>query len=150
MVTGCKSTDKPDSARFASVEIHGNTPGQIGNMAVTVFREKDYTVAKRTLTNLVFEKEGSSMQNVAYGNWIGDTPIWVRVKVSIVTTGETKCRLECHAFLLRGRGESTEEEIHISHFRSGPYQKLLDEVAKRLKGSGEGLGREGGSLGKSE
>ncbi len=129
---GCRSTAKPESARFASVEIHGNTPGQIRDVAVAVFQEKDYKLAQPGLNSFVFEKEGSQLRNLAYGNWIGDTPIWIRVKASIVPVEEATFRLECHAFMLRGKAETTEEEIPISNFHSGPYQKLLDEVAKRL------------------
>jgi hypothetical protein len=129
---GCRSADIPASTGFPSVEIHGNTPGQIHDVAVVVFCEKGYKLAKTALTKLVFEKEGSSWRNIAYGNWIGDTPIWIRVKASIVPVEEATFRLECHAFMLRGKGETTEEEIPISNFNSGHYQKLLDEVAERL------------------
>ena len=105
-------------SRRASVEIRGNTPGQIVDGALAVFGEKGYTVAQPGLTRLVCEKEGSTMRNLAYGNWIQDTPIWIRVKVSIVAAGEATCRLECHALMVRGKGEPVEEEISIS--LSGP------------------------------
>jgi hypothetical protein len=132
---GCKSTDKPESARFASVEIRGNTPGQIRDVVVAVFQEHGYILARTGMTKFVFEQKGSSWNNLAYGNWIGDTPIWIRVKVAVVPVVEATYRIECHAFMLRGRGESTEEEIRITGLHSGPYQKLLDEVAGRLNGS---------------
>jgi hypothetical protein len=131
---GCKSTDKPESARFASVEIHGSTPAPIRDAIVAVFQAHEYLLAGPGLTKLVFERKGSNWDNVAYGNWIDERGIWVRVKVTIVALGADLSRVECHAFLVRGRGESTEEEIRVSNYRSGPYQKLMDEVAARLKG----------------
>ena len=130
---GCRSAGPSSAKPFASVEIKGNTPGQIHDVAVEVFREHGYKLAKPGLTRLVFERQGSTMDNLAYGNWIGDTPVWVRVKASIVPVAEAVFRLQCEAFLVRDAGSPIiEEEIKISHLRSGPYQKILDEVARRF------------------
>ena len=137
LASGCKTTNKPESARFASVEIRGNTPGQIHDMAVEVFREHGYKVTNDKLTRFYCEKEGSQMSNIAYGNWVGDVPVWVRVKVAIEDVVESTYRLQCHAYMVRDRGGSTEEEIEISNMRSGPYRKLLEEVARRLGSQAE-------------
>lgn len=136
-VAGCHSTDKPPpkpaSAQFASVELQGNTPGQISQMAMAVFQENGFKVALATPNQLVFEKEGTAWNNLAYGNWESDQPIWVRVKASIVYVSEASYRLECHAFLVRDKGKEVfEEEIKVRNINSGRYQKLLDEVARRL------------------
>ena len=131
---GCRSAQKPAANRFAAVEIRGNTPGQIRDITVEVFREKGYTMTQAGLKSMVFGKESSKLSNIAYGNWM-DKPVWVRVNVSIVPAGEAAFRLECDARLLRNSGEPVEEEIKMSRVRRGPYQKLLNEVASRLNGS---------------
>jgi hypothetical protein len=133
---GCKSAGKPAGGCFASVEINGNTPGQISRMAAEVFRENGYLVAHSGLTETVFEKRGSTMNNLAYGNWMGGEPVWVRVKVFIVQTGEMSSRLQCTATLLRDRNGLMEEEIKVSRLRRGPYQKMLEEVRERLNPAG--------------
>lgn len=130
--SGCRSTHVPASATFASVVISGNTPGQIRDAAVEVFSHHGYTVAQADPGNLVFEKEGSKMNNVAYGNWLGDTPVWLRVKAAIVPMEAMSCRLQCHAYMVRDRGGATEEEITLSRFHNGQYQKLLDQVAEKF------------------
>jgi hypothetical protein len=130
--TACQSTDKPASASFASVVITGNTPGQIGDTASDVFREDGYKVAQRDPNHLVFEKEGTRMDNFAYGSWMGDTPVWIRVKGSVVPAGEMTFRLQCTAYMVRDIWSSTEEEVALGGLHRGPYQKLLDEVARRL------------------
>jgi hypothetical protein len=129
---GCQSSDKPGSASFASVTISGNTPGQIRDTAIEVFHDDGYKVARREPTRMVFEKEGTGMNNFAYGSWLGDTPVWVRVKASIEPAGEMTFRLQCTAYMVRDIGGSTEEEIKVSGLHRGAYQKLLDEVANRL------------------
>jgi hypothetical protein len=129
---GCKSSDKSFSASFASVTISGSTPGQIRDVAIDVFRDDGYKVAQRDPSHLVFEKEGTKMDNFAYGSWLGDTPVWVRVKGAIVAAGEMTYRLQCTAYMIRDIGGSTEEEVALSGLHRGTYQKLLDEVARRL------------------
>jgi len=112
------------------VEIQGGTPGQIGEMAAEVFQDNGYLVASAKPSELIFEKKASGWNNFAYGNWT--EPVWVRVTADIVPVSETTFRLQCHAVLLRDRGDTTEEQIKISNLRSHPYQKLLNEVGTRL------------------
>ncbi len=130
---GCHSTSKSAPSGFAAVRIADCTPAQISYATVQVFREKGYLVAHGGLTNLVFEKKAGEMSNIAYGNWLGDTPVWERVKADIMPVGETVCQLECTAFLIRDKGGATEEEIRLSKLHRGPYQKLLEQVAGRVK-----------------
>jgi len=132
---GCKSTQHRAS-HFASVEIRGNTPGQIHDAATAVFLENGYKLAKPGLTSFVFEKEASKLSNFTHGSWAGDAPVVVRVKVSIVPVAEADFRLECDAFMVRDAGSGLlEDESHVSRLYAGSYQKLLDKVAGRLRGN---------------
>jgi hypothetical protein len=132
-VIGCKSTDSSEKPPFASVIIAGNTPGQIRNVAVDVFTDQGFKVRQSNPAGMVFEKQGSRMNDIAYGSWMGDTPVWVRVKADTVPAGEMKLRLECTAWLVIDIGSAAEEEKSISRLHRGTYQKLLNEVAKRLR-----------------
>jgi hypothetical protein len=132
--SGCRTAGKQSSGGFASVVIEGNTPGQIRHVTIEVFSDHGYKIADERATNPVFEKKGSRIDNAAYGNWTG-SPVWIRVRVSIVPAGEATFRLQCKAVLLRDRGQPAfEEEIKLRNFQAGPYRKLLDEVAARLTG----------------
>lgn len=131
--SGCRSAAAHSAPGFASVVISGNTPGQIRDAAVDVFVHDGYIATeKEDPANLVFEKEGSKMSNFAYGSWMGDTPVWMRVKATIVPVGDMRSRLQCHAYRVRDRGSAAEEELPISRLHRGQYQKLLDEVAQRF------------------
>jgi hypothetical protein len=137
LFAGCHTTEKsaeekPTSSAWASVQIHGNTPGQISQVTSEVFKEHGFTRGGQPKGGLVFEKEASKFSNLAYGNWIGDVPVWTRVKVSIVPAGEATYSLECTAYNVRDKGGATEEEIKM-HMGKGTYQKLLDEIAARFK-----------------
>jgi len=131
--TGCRSAAKQEPARFASVEIVGQTHERVRDVAAEVFHDHGYLVTRNGWGSLVFEREGSAMNNLAYGNWMGGR-VWVRVKATIFDVSARQCRLHCEAFILRNRGEALEEEIRIKRIHNRPYQELLDEVARRLGG----------------
>jgi hypothetical protein len=136
--TGCH-LGKPASASFASVVIPGKSPEEIGKATVAVFQEAGYSVTSTSLDNLIFQKEGTRGQNLAYGgvvdSYYGSTTK-VRVKAQIVDLGEGSNRLQCQAYIVRDAGDSFfEEEQKMASMRSGPYQSLLNKVVKRLEGA---------------
>ncbi len=140
---GCHTTNNPVAAEavadaIAAVQIKGNTPGQIRDVAGEVFEEHGWTRGSRRAGELVFEKPGSKFSNFAYGNWMGDTPMWVRAKLFILPSGEQQYTLQCKAYRVRDKGSATEEELKVGRMSNGPYQKLLDEIASRFKGARAG------------
>ena len=129
---GCRSTEKSAAERFASVVISGNTPGQIRDATMEVFGRNGYKTVDSSPGNLVFEKQGSHMNNFVYGSWLSDDPVWIRVKAAIVPAGEMRYRLQCAAYMVRDKDGSTEEQLALTHVHHGAYQKMLDEVAERF------------------
>jgi hypothetical protein len=132
-VIGCKSVDKPASARFASVRILDHTPEQIRAATAVVFQQDGYTAVDVHHAEMVFEKTASGWDRLAYGNWIDDAPVTVRVRVSVVPVSNGVFDLRCEAFSVRHKGEATyEEEVRLKNNRSEPYQALLEKVLGRL------------------
>jgi hypothetical protein len=132
---GC-STNKPNPSKFAFVDIYGHSPIQIRDAAAEIFRDNDYRVIpSKTNFSLVCEKQGSKMDEVAYGNWMGEEPIWVRVKVTIVPRAEGAFRIQCLAYKVRDKGSfAFEEELKVARMGRRSYQKMLEQVATSLKG----------------
>ncbi len=142
IAAACHTTNNPATAEgsaegTAAVQLRGNTPGQITEVATEVFQAHGYVRGGRRSAGLVFEKRGGKFTNLAYGSWGGDTPVWTRVKLAIIATGEGEYTLQCKAYHVLDRGSSTEEELKIGRMGSGPYHKLLDEIAARFRGSGK-------------
>ncbi len=136
LASGCRTSD-PASASFASVKIAGKTPQEICQTTVAVFQEDGYKVRSLTPPNMVFQKEASQGQSLAYGGvvdtYYGSTTV-VRVKALVVDLGGGTNRLQCKAYMVRDANDSFfEDESPLMNFRSGPYQNLLDKVAQRLK-----------------
>jgi hypothetical protein len=136
LATGC-GTGKPAGASFASVIIAGKTPAEICNVTGAVFQEDGYKVAALSPASMIFQKEATRSQSIAYGGVV-DTHYGavtlVRVKAELVDLGNGSQRLQCQASMVRNAGDSFfEDESRLVNMRSRPYQNLLDKVAKRLK-----------------
>jgi hypothetical protein len=131
---GCKSLNKPASASFASVRIQGHTAEQIRAASVVVFQQDGYTAVDGKRSEMVFEKEGSRWDQVAYGSWVNEAPVWLRAKVTMVALSADTFRLQCQAYKVRNKGDPlTEDQVRIGNSHSKPYQALLDEVLAQLK-----------------
>lgn len=133
---GCSST-QPASASFASVTIHNQPAEKIQNVASQVFRENGYAGGPTGPRTLLFQREGSKANSLAYNGVVGThygAQTLVRVKAELVDLGGNSHRLQCQTYMVRNAGDSFfEEESRLTNLRSGPYQKLLDQVAQRLQ-----------------
>jgi len=125
----CKSLDKPDSASFASVRIQGHTAEQIRAATVVVFQQDGYTAVDVQRAEMGFEKEGSRWDRIAYGSFVDDAAVWIRVRASVFPLSEGVFLLRCQAYKVRDKGDAVfEQQVRLRNNHSKPYQALLDRV----------------------
>ena len=133
LLSGCHLS-QPGSTSFASVVINGKPAEEIRATAVSVFASDGYQAMFTSGDEFVFEKEGTRGNEIAHGGWIDDTGVRERVRARIVFLAPGQYRLQCQAYMVRHAGDPVfQDEVRLKNFRSRPYQKLLDEVAGRLK-----------------
>ena len=136
LISGCR-LGKPEGSSFASVEIAGKTPDEICKTTGAVFQEDGYQVSSLTPANMVFQKQGTHGQSLAYGGvvdtYYGASTV-VRVRAQLVDLGARGYRLQAQAYMVRNANDSFfEDESRLTNIRRMPYQNLLDKVADRLK-----------------
>jgi hypothetical protein len=133
---GCKNLSQPGSASFASVIIRNHSHQEIQQAAAQVFGESGYSGRVTGVDQMLFQKEGTRANNIAYNGLVGThygAQTLVRVKTSILDIGGGSLRLQAQAFIVRNAGDSFfEEETRLTNARSRPYQKLLDKVAEKF------------------
>ena len=130
---GCRSLNQPASASFASVVIGNRTVEEIRLATAAVFTEAGYETFHTAKGDMVFQKEGTKMNQIAHGGWLEDGSVRERVRTEIVSLLDGTHRLQCKAYMVRHAGDSFfEEEVRLHKPRSGPYQRYLDEIKKRL------------------
>src|SRR5262245_25130419 len=136
-VAGCSSFSGPGSASFASVTITNHTPTEIHDAAAKVFRADGYEAYETSPNKLLFEKEASRFTTFSREGLIatqGGARTMERVYTELVPLGGGAYRLQCEAFMVSNAEDAfMENEVRMTNIRSGPYQGLLEEVAKRLK-----------------
>jgi len=130
LAAGCRTTPIAADGSLAWVEITGRTPAEINKATATVFQENGYRLVNSTAYGATFEREGSNMNGLTYGTFVGG--VSVRVVVSITRQEGTKYLLHCKTYMVRNAGDSVLEDKQKIHFRSGPYQELLDKVKASL------------------
>jgi hypothetical protein len=133
LFVGCQSPNGTGSHRLASVIIKNRPLTDIEAATEIVFTEYGYKMIRTGPQRFTFEKEGTTMNQMAYGDWSGK-PVQVRIKLNIRETTATETLVECDAYMVASPGTGQfEEETKLSTFRKGPYQDLLNDIKARLK-----------------
>jgi len=127
--TGCK-TGAPQSSRLASVVIKNHSKTEITEATHRVFVENGYLAAPVKSGDLVFEKQGSAMKNLLYGDWSGK-PVWVRMKLYLRNLGAQGILLDGDTYTVLDRGDGHFEEERKLR-RGSTCQELLNKVSQRL------------------
>jgi len=132
-LVGCQSAKQPGSTSHASVQIQGRTVAEIQQTTTAVFREEGYGLALSSPSEMIFERPGSRRDALKWGGWAGQG-VTMRVKVRLSEMLDDNCLLQADAYAVQNSDDpffQTESRNILLNRR--PYQKLLNEVAKRLK-----------------
>lgn len=127
---GCKSTGGSSHGDAAWVEVRGRSADDIREATADVFRKAGWLATSATASELVFDRQGSTMSTVLYGGWM-DGPVWYRAKVTLTERSGEVWLLRCRGFRLEDRGDSFFERAKELRSRK-PYQELLDQVKAQL------------------
>ena len=130
---GCQSPHSTSSPYLAAVMIKDKSVAQVEAVTQAVFEDHGYQRVRVNSAELVFDKEGTGMNTLVYGDW-STKKIWVRVKVFLhELKPERQLRLACDAFMVGEHGDPRFEEEHkLTSIHRGRYQDLLEKVTQRL------------------
>jgi hypothetical protein len=134
-LVGCQSAKQPGSMSHASVQVKGHTLEDIRQTTTTVFREAGYSLAAASQEEMVFDRPGSRQDAIKWGGWSA-AGVTMRVKVGVSRMTDGSELLEAEVYAVQNSDDEffrTERRNIVLNRR--PYQKLLDEVARRLKGT---------------
>jgi hypothetical protein len=132
LVTGCQSS-KPGSSSHAAVEIKGHSAMEIQDTTVAVFAENGFTLRTNTPILMLFDRAATTGEKVKYGDWMNDG-MKMQVKVRLQSQPEQKYLLRADVYSVQDPNDTNfREEKRLMMFSSATYQKLLDDVAYRLK-----------------
>ena len=131
-LVGCRS-GTPGSMSHASVQVPSRSTETIQQTTTAVFREQGYTLTKASSIEMVFDRPGTAGDAAKWGGWSGQG-VTMRVKVRQSNLGDGTCLLEADAYAVQNSSDPffQTESRNITLNRVA-YQKMLNEVANRLK-----------------
>lgn len=135
LFSACKSPQvapgTPDDGSLASVFITNSTRAAISEVTFNVFRESGFMLKTSAGGELVFEREGTKWDTLAYGGWFES--IWIRARIAVVAYELGVFRLSCKVYRVDGRGDlAMGEEKLVSRKSAEYYQGLLNQVRSRI------------------
>ena len=132
-LVGCQSARQPGSMSHASIQVKGHALEDIRQTTTAVFREAGYSLAATSPQEMVFDRPGSRRDAAKWGGWSGEG-VTMRVKAGMSKMTDGSYLLEADAYAVQNSDDEffrTESRNIVLNRR--PYQKLLDEVARRMK-----------------
>lgn len=133
VLVGCKSTPETPSNRLASIIVKDRTPEEIETAIRNVFEKHDFELSpRREGHTMVFEKKGSFMNGLFYGDWYSGG-VWDRVKVYFTELEPGRILVDCDAYMVQEHDDPLfQSERKPYKTRRHLYQKLLDEAGTEL------------------
>jgi hypothetical protein len=132
LATGCRSPNGAVSNRMASIIVTNRSSEQVEAAVKAVFEKHAYETGRSEEDELVFEKHGTFMNGLVYGDWYSGG-VWERIKVYQRELRPTETVVECDAYMVQEREDPLfQKEKKEYKTRKGHCQKLLKEVAKDL------------------
>jgi len=133
LLSGCATAPPATgSQRLASVVIEGAAADKIKESVLTVFKRESFALARPAEDKLVFERPGTFLNGLAYGDWYGGG-VYERVEVFQKELEPGRTLLDCNAFMVQEPEDPFFEKVRpVSKSRRGRYQKLLEAAAAAL------------------
>jgi hypothetical protein len=129
----CSSTSGSAPKKFATITLAEPDAESIRQTVDAVFQEAGYFDTSNR-DRWSYDRRSSSMEQFVHGGWFDEEQVRVRVKLHLAARADGRHQLEAVAVTVRDAGEAFfEEENRMTRLRREPYQKLLNEVARRLE-----------------
>jgi hypothetical protein len=130
---GCESFDGSASGSLASVTILNRPMADVQAAVTNVFTAHAFAGGSTGTNQFTFHRAGSSMDMLAYGSYMFQHPISVKVVVTTRQRAPDVIAVGCNAWIIEAENDPVFQEIHpVSSLRKGPYEDLLNEVKTRL------------------
>ena len=130
LATGC-STTKNGSQRLASIIVENRSREQIEGSLVKIYESHAYRL-KRKDDKLIFEKPGTVMNALAYGDWYSGG-VWERIEVFQRELEPRRTLVDCDAYMVQEPDDPFFQRVRqVYKTRRRHCQKLLDAVSQDL------------------
>ncbi len=133
LAAGCQSFKNPPDNNLASVTITNRTMAQVSGAVQTVFETHYFTGGPAGPGRFVYERPGSRMNNLAYGSFMFNEKVTVRVTVNVQPVYGGQFILSCDAALVEDAQDPVfKDSHHVRSLQKWPYEELLKDIKTQL------------------
>jgi hypothetical protein len=130
---GCESFSSAPSGDLASVTISNRPMSEVQTAITNVFVARMFSGGKSGTNQFTYKRAGSSMDNLAYGSYMFDHPVTLKVVVTTRQQTPDLIVVGCNAWLVEAENDPVFQENHPVHsLRKGPYEELLKEIKMQV------------------
>jgi hypothetical protein len=134
VMTGCQSFPQgPADDSTASVKVFNRTPDQILSVTRRVFLAHGFYETAAAGNQLTFERAGTTTDKMAYGSYMFDQTVNLRVIVTVKPIDSTYTLVGCKAWQVQSGGGGIIDDTHeVRGLRKRPYEDLMDKIKEQL------------------
>ena len=132
-VAGCQSFSNVPAGNLASVTLT-NQPMTAVNQAVAgVFASHGFTGGSTGANQFTYTHAGSRADNLAYGSFMFDEMVTVKVVVTTKQLTADSIYVGCSAWLVEGADDAVfQDDYQVRLLRKWPYEQLLKDIRLQL------------------
>jgi hypothetical protein len=133
-VTGCQSFSQgPADDSTASIKVFNRTPDQILTVTRRVFLAHGFYETAATGNQITFERPGTTADKIAYGSYMFDQTVNLRVIVTVKPIDSANTLVSCKAWQIQSGGGGVIDDTHqVLGLRKRPYEDLMDKIKEQL------------------
>jgi hypothetical protein len=132
-VAGCESFNSASSSYLTSVTITDRPMADVKTAVTNVFVARMFTGGQSGTNQFTYKRPGSSMDNLAYGSYMFEHPITVKVVVTTRQQATNVIFVGCNAWIVEAENDPVFQESHPVHsLRKGPYEELLKAIKAQV------------------
>jgi hypothetical protein len=131
--SGCQSFSSSPASSLASVVITNVPMADVQTAVTNVFTTRQFIGGQSGTNQFTYKHPGSGMDNFAYGSYMFDHPVTIKVVVTTRQEATNEIVVGCNAWLVEADNDPVFEESHpVRSLRRGPYEELLKEIKTQV------------------
>jgi hypothetical protein len=133
IATGCQSFSNAPSGNLVSVTITNQSMASVANATAAVFATHGFTGGQTGANQFTFTCLGSRSDNLAYGSYMFNEVVTVKVVVMTRQLTPNSIFLGCNAWLIEADNDPVFQDDHkVRMLRKWPYEQLLKDIQIQL------------------
>jgi hypothetical protein len=132
-VTGCQTFNGPPPGNLASVTVTNKSMADVANATAAVFANHGFSGGQTGPGRFTYTRLGTREDNLAYGSYMFEEVVTVKVEVTARQLSPDSIRLGCNAWLVEADNDQVFEDDHkVRMLRKWPYEQLLKDIQTQL------------------